>query len=106
MLTKYTLISLVSFLVSALAVFLAKKYSLKHNLLISQGVPAVGWIALGAAFYLVCGTAFIYSRGLSFPEAGVLFSSLTMLVAGIVDDKRELSVPIKFLTQLNRSRLR
>ena len=100
MLTKYTLISLASFLVSALAVFLLKKYVLKRNLLIFRGVPAVGGIALGWAFYLVCGTAFIYSRGLSFPTAGILISSLAMLAIGMVDDRKELSVSAKFLTQL------
>ena len=100
MLTKYALIVLASFLVSGLAVCLLKKYALKHNLLISQGVPAVGGIALGAAFYSVCGTAFIYSRGLSFPTAGILISSLAMLTIGMVDDRKELSVAAKFLTQL------
>ncbi|MDO8747930.1 MAG: MraY family glycosyltransferase [Candidatus Omnitrophota bacterium] len=100
MLTKYALIVLASFLVSALAVFLLKKYSLKHNLLISKGVPAVGGIALGWAFYLVCGIALIYPRGLSFQAVGILISSLAMLVVGMIDDKKELSVPAKFLTQL------
>lgn len=100
MLTKYVLTVLASFLVSSLSVFLLKKYSLKHNLLLSKGVPAVGGIALGWAFYLVCGTAFIYSRGLSFPTAGILISSLAMLAIGMVDDRNELSVAAKFLTQL------
>jgi len=100
MLTKYALVILASFLVSGLAVCLLKKYALKYNLLISQGVPAVGGIALGAAFYLVCGTALIYLKSLSLPVAGILIASLAMLAVGIVDDKRELSVPIKFLTQL------
>ncbi len=97
---KYTLIVLASFLVSGLVVCLLKKYALKHNLLISQGVPAVGGIALGAAFYSVCGTALIYSRGLSFQAAGILISSLAMLAIGMVDDRKELSVAAKFLTQL------
>ena len=100
MLTKYALIVLASFLVSVLAVFLLKKYALKHNLLISKGVPAVGGIALGWAFYLVCGTALIYLKGLSLPAAGILIASLVMLAVGVVDDRKELSVPAKFLTQL------
>ena len=100
MLTKYALITLASFLVSGVVVFLLKKYALKHSLLISQGVPAVGGIALGCAFYSVCGTALIYLKGLSLPAVGILISSLAMLAIGMVDDRKELSVPAKLLTQL------
>ena len=100
MLTKYALTALTSFLLSGSAVFLLKKYALRRNLLIFQGVPAVGGIALGWAFYLVCLISSFWAGGLSFQAAGVLFSSLVMLAAGVVDDKRELSVAAKFLTQL------
>lgn len=100
MLTKYTLIILVSSLVSALSVLLLKKYALKYDRLLSKGVPAVGGIALGLGFYLVCPTALSWVGKLSFQPAGVLLSSLVMLAVGIIDDKRELSVAAKFLTQL------
>ena len=97
---NYFLIILGAFLLSAVLVNLIKKLSLKFNLLIVKGVPASGGLGFSISFFLVSSAAFYFSHAFSKEVTGVMLSSMVMLIFGIIDDWRELSVLTKFTAQL------
>lgn len=66
----------------------------------SKGTPLIGGIAIGLAFTGVYLLAIFASGGLSRVGAGVLVASFVMLIFGLIDDFRELSVFSKFLAQM------
>lgn len=100
MLVKYCLVFSCAFLVSLFSINALKKFSIRNQLLILKGVPLVGGIGMGLSFTLVSLTGLILGRCLSKETAGVIVCSTLMLVFGIMDDRRELSIRAKFLLQL------
>jgi UDP-GlcNAc:undecaprenyl-phosphate GlcNAc-1-phosphate transferase len=89
-----------SFLLSVLFLLVAKEVSRRWDFLTSKGIPSIGGISMGLAFFAV-----FLSIGpsiASFPKEiqGVLIASVLMLIFGIVDDHVELSVIQKFAVQL------
>jgi len=97
MLNNYILIVFIGFLVGLALIFLLKKFAFKNKLLMPQGVPLIGGIALALAFMIMVKFGFdIISR----ETAGIIIASLLMLVFGVIDDWRELSIVAKFLVQI------
>ena len=66
---------------------------------IQRGIPALGGIAVGLAFFLV--SLFFLWRESAFSKEGVgiLLASFLMLIFGIADDRKEFSVGAKVCTQ-------
>jgi len=92
--------TLSSFLLSVLFLLLLKEASHRWNFLTSKGVPSIGGISMGMAFF----AGFLLNgppvAGLPREIQGILIASVVILIAGIDDDQRELSVPQKFVVQL------
>jgi UDP-GlcNAc:undecaprenyl-phosphate GlcNAc-1-phosphate transferase len=89
-----------SFLLSVLFLLLIKEASLRWDLLTSKGVPSIGGISMGLAFFV--GFLSLGPSVADLPREirGILVASVVMLMAGIFDDRRELSVVEKFGVQL------
>ena len=102
MLTFYFFLVLSGFLLGTAFINILKKFSLGHNLLIPKGIPLVGGIGIGLSFILVSLSVFLIFiyKGLSKEIVGIILSSSIMLVFGIFDDWRELSIWAKFLMQI------
>jgi len=99
MLIKF-IVFMVAFLICMIFIPVFKKYSLRKNILIAQGVPLVGGIGLGLSFLGASIIGYFLFGGLSIEFIGVLVSSLAMLILGLRDDLKELSVLGKFLVQI------
>ncbi|KPK97719.1 MAG: hypothetical protein AMJ95_07390 [Omnitrophica WOR_2 bacterium SM23_72] len=100
MLVKYLLIFFCAFLLSLIFINAFKKLSIRHQLFFSKGISLVGGMGMGLSFTLVALAGLMLSRSLSRETAGIIACSLLMLVFGIIDDRRELSIRAKFLLQL------
>lgn len=81
-------------------IILLKKFSLSYKLLIPKGMPVIGGIGMGLSFIFVSLSSLFIYRLLSKEVAGIVASSSIMLVFGMIDDWRELSIRIKFLVQI------
>ena len=92
--------ALASFLLSALFLVVLKAVSVRRHFLISQGVPLIGGISMGLAFFAVFLWAGPSVTNLPREIQGILISSALILSAGVFDDQRELSVIQKFGVQL------
>ncbi|MDD5566077.1 MAG: MraY family glycosyltransferase [Candidatus Omnitrophica bacterium] len=84
---------------AAVGLRLLRTLSLRRRMLLSQGIPQVGGIALGASFVGALIFDYFYAGGLPREVLGIIASSSLMLVFGIIDDYKALSVGLKFLTQ-------
>ncbi|MDD5226837.1 MAG: MraY family glycosyltransferase [Candidatus Omnitrophica bacterium] len=100
MLISFAGIAEAGFLLSVLFLLLIKEASYRWKFLTSKGVPSIGGISMGAAFFACF--LWIGPSVAGFPREikGILIASSVMLVAGIFDDRRELSVAQKFAVQL------
>lgn len=89
-----------SFLLSVLFLLVIKETSRWGHFLNSKSIPSIGGISMGLAFF--AGLLWILPSVTSLPREiqGILIASAVMLVAGIFDDHRELSVAQKFVVQL------
>ena len=92
--------ALASFLLSALFLVALKAVSVRRHFLISQGVPLIGGISMGLAFFAVFLWAGPSIANLPREVKGILIASALILGAGVFDDQRELSVIQKFGVQL------
>ena len=97
---NYLPIVLIGFLAGTLFVFFLKKLALKYKLLILQGIPLVGGMGMWLSFILMCLFGFSLYGSLSNEAIGIIISSLIMLIFGVIDDWRELSIMAKFLVQI------
>ncbi|MBU0549580.1 MAG: undecaprenyl/decaprenyl-phosphate alpha-N-acetylglucosaminyl 1-phosphate transferase [Candidatus Omnitrophica bacterium] len=100
MLINYLLIVLTGLLFGKLFISLSKKFALRYNILISQGTPLVGGFGMGLSFVLVSLFGFFLYGGLSREIVGIIIASSIMLILGIIDDWRELSISAKFFIQI------
>lgn len=100
MLIRYPLIALSGFLLGIFFIGVLKKFSLGRNLLLSKGIPLIGGLGLGLSFIFVSLLSFFIYKGLSKEVVGIIISSSIMLVFGVIDDWRELSILAKFLVQI------
>jgi len=88
------------FLLGIFFISLLKKFSLSYGLLVPKGIPVIGGIGLGLSFIFVSLSSFFLFRLISKEVAGIIVSSSIMLVFGVIDDRHELSIRIKFLVQI------
>jgi UDP-GlcNAc:undecaprenyl-phosphate GlcNAc-1-phosphate transferase len=96
---NYLIIFTSALIFSMLFTLLLAKFSLKNKLLKTKNIPLVGGLGVGLAFIF---TLFLGIFALHLPLTGILaiaVASLAMLLFGIIDDLRELSVVHKFLVQ-------
>jgi UDP-GlcNAc:undecaprenyl-phosphate GlcNAc-1-phosphate transferase len=100
MLIKYLFIALISFLASTIATFLLHQAAKRRELLTPKGVPLVGGIAIGLSFFVASLLGLFLWGNLSSPALGIMIAPAIMLVFGVIDDLRELSVLAKFLVQV------
>lgn len=100
MLIDYLLIALSAFLFSLFIILVLRKITLKYNLLVFQGIPHIGGIAIGLSFILTAISVLLALRILPRESIGIISASSLILTFGIIDDLHELSVTAKFLVQL------
>jgi UDP-GlcNAc:undecaprenyl-phosphate GlcNAc-1-phosphate transferase len=100
MLINYLVIVLVGFLVGIFFVSLLKIFALRYKILIPQGIPLVGGIAMGGSFLIVYLVGSWLYGGFSKETQGIIITSFIMLIFGIIDDWRELSILAKFSVQI------
>jgi UDP-GlcNAc:undecaprenyl-phosphate GlcNAc-1-phosphate transferase len=99
MIVKFALLLLVSFSVSSLFLLYFLKRFAKSKLLTVRGIPLAGGIAMGVSFLMVS-AVWLIGGGFWVKELwGLLLASLVMLVFGVIDDIKELSVASKFAVQ-------
>jgi UDP-GlcNAc:undecaprenyl-phosphate GlcNAc-1-phosphate transferase len=73
---------------------------LRHKFLIPEDIPLVGGLSIGISFVITSLLFFLLQKSLPPNIKGVLFSSSIILLVGIIDDFRELSVVVKFFFQI------
>lgn len=98
--TFYLWLILISFAVYCFLLPFFRKISLKYGILLKDKVSLVGGPLLAVIFITVGFFALLASAGVSPQILGIFGASLIMLVFGILDDCRELSVAGKFLLQI------
>lgn len=97
---NYLFIVLSAFSLGLFFIFLFKKLAVRYNLLIYKGIPLIGGMAMGLSFLIVSLSVFFVYRSLPQEALGIIITSLIMLIFGVIDDLRELSIPAKFLVQI------
>ncbi|MBN1913731.1 MAG: undecaprenyl/decaprenyl-phosphate alpha-N-acetylglucosaminyl 1-phosphate transferase [Candidatus Omnitrophica bacterium] len=100
MVRNYVSVALVSFLSVISATLLFKKLACRHKVMMLKDIPLVGGLSLGVIFSLLCPVFLWFYGGLSREIFGTVFASLIMLIFGVIDDLRELSVLVKFAAQI------
>jgi len=100
MLINYLLIVLSSFLAGIAFVFLLRKLATRYKVLIPQGIPLIGGIAMGLSFIIACLVGFLSYGSLPQEVKGIITASFILLVFGVIDDWRELSILAKFSVQI------
>ena len=98
--TSYLFIIISGFLLTSFLILILQKSAIKYHFLISGSISLVGGIAMGFAFLITCLAVFAMDSGLSQGITGILSSSFIMLIFGVIDDWRELSVAAKFTVQI------
>lgn len=100
MLINYLFITLSGFFLGMFFIFILKRFILIHKKLNSKGIPLIGGIGMGLSFVSVSFVGSFLFQGLSKETIGIIASSIIMLVFGVIDDLKELSVIAKFLVQI------
>lgn len=101
MYANYLFVFLDSFLIGILFLLLLKRFALKCNILIAKNIPLIGGIAIGLSFILTSLLSFsIYRIFLDGRILAILVSSLLMLIFGVIDDYKEMSIFAKFAVQI------
>ena len=97
---SHTFILLISIVLGIVLQISFKKLSLRHNILNPKGIPLTGGIGIGLSFCIACLIGFYGAGNLPKQAQGLLASSFSMLIFGLIDDWRELSIGAKFLVQI------
>jgi len=100
MLFKYISAVFLGFVAGIVSLFLLRRAALKYNLLIFKGIPLIGGLSIGISFLIAYLVISFSSANLSQQAAGIIISSFIMLILGVIDDLRELSIPAKFFVQI------
>ena len=100
MLISHLFIILGGFFLGTFFISISKKLTLRHNVLISQGMPLGGGMGMGLSFVLVSLFGLFLYRVVSKEIIGIIVASSLMLVFGVIDDWRELSIGAKFFIQI------
>ncbi len=100
MFINFLFIFFISFITGIVAIFLFKKLALKYGFFILKGIPLVGGISIALAFIFgSLSGCFLFHLPLK-AIMGIVFSSAIMLVFGLFDDHKELSIKAKLLIQI------
>lgn len=91
---------LVSFISGVLCIVFMGKLAKRFKVLSGQQVPVVGGSAIWISFCLACAYSLVLHRTFSIEIAGILCASFLMLIFGIIDDWKELSIASKFFFQI------
>jgi UDP-GlcNAc:undecaprenyl-phosphate/decaprenyl-phosphate GlcNAc-1-phosphate transferase len=100
MLFQYLLITLIGFFVAVTAVTLGRWFALKRKFLVSKKIPLVGGISMGLAFFLASFLVFYFYPVVPPKIIGILSGSGVILLMGVIDDIREVTVPFKVIFQM------
>lgn len=100
MLINYIFMALSAFLLSSIIINILKRFSLSRKILMPQGVPLVGGTATALSFIVIFLLSSFFYKGFSKEITGIIIASIVMLIFGLIDDWHELSVAVKFLTQI------
>ena len=93
-------IFLVSIITTVVFIELLRKSPIVNKGFMQHGVPAIGGLAIGAMFFIAA-PLFLVRNGIFSKEGnGILLASLVMLIFGVIDDKKNLSVIAKAITQI------
>ncbi len=97
---KFFLMAVSSFLTAIICIFLFRKLSLRYKILIVEGVPFIGGIAISLSFIFVSLVGFLFYGNLSQAALAIIVTSFIMLLFGLIDDWRELSILAKFSVEV------
>jgi UDP-GlcNAc:undecaprenyl-phosphate/decaprenyl-phosphate GlcNAc-1-phosphate transferase len=100
LITGFFLLPLLGFSVGMVAISLLRKFSQRYNILNIKGIPHVGGIGMGIAFFVVSLLILCLYKASVNTIIGILAPSMLMLAFGIIDDKNELSVWQKLSGQI------
>ncbi len=100
MLINFLIIALCACFLSSAFVLLFKKISAAHKILIPNGISVIGGVAIGISFIFASIIGFFIFRYFSKEAVGIVAASSVMLIFGVVDDWKELSIQAKFLAQI------
>ena len=93
-------IFLVSAVITLLFIWLLRKSPAVSKGFMQHGVPAIGGLAIGAMFFIAA-PLFLVWNGIFFKGGeGIMLASLVMLIFGVIDDRKNLSVIAKAVTQI------
>ncbi|MDD4939427.1 MAG: MraY family glycosyltransferase [Candidatus Omnitrophica bacterium] len=81
-------------------VLLLRGLSLRFKILVPQGIPLIGGIAVYLSFIIASLAGFYLFGGFPQEAKGIIIASFIMLVFGIIDDWKEFSVQAKFAVQI------
>jgi len=91
--------ALVAFFTATAATLILAGAFARRKLFVSSGIPLAGGLGIGISFFVASLIGFNLSGALTPPVQGILLASLLMLLFGLVDDLKELSITAKFLAQ-------
>ena len=100
MLIKYLFIISTSLLSGIIFILLLTKLTRRYKVLMPKGVPLIGGIAMVLSFFIASFLGYFLYADLPSQAIGVMCASTIMLIFGVIDDWRELSIPAKFLVQI------
>jgi len=89
-----------TFLCGLTMLFFFRRLALKYKILTSKGIPLVGGPALALVFLAVSLVASVFFGIFTIGVFGLCLASFLMLVFGIFDDWRELSITAKFIVEI------
>lgn len=93
-------IFLVSIITTLLFIELLRKSPAVNKGFMQHGVPAIGGLGIGVAFFIAA-PLFLIRNGIFSKEGeGILLASLVMFIFGVIDDRNNLSVIAKAITQV------
>ena len=93
-------IFLVSAVTTLLFIELLRRSPTINKGFMQHGVPAIGGLAIGAMFFIAAPLFLVWNGIFSKGGEGILLASLVMLIFGVIDDRKNLSVLAKAITQV------
>jgi len=100
MLVNFFLIIFCGFILSILLLFSVIRFSLRNRVLVKDAVPFSGGLAIGLAFLFSSILGMFLLSGSYSQIAGIVISCSIMLIFGVIDDLKELSIFNKFVVEI------
>lgn len=97
---NYIMVAASGFIAGTVLLSFLKKLVERYGVLKPGGIPLIGGIAIALSFIISSLAGFFFSAGLPQEVAGIIIASFVLLLFGIIDDCKELSVRAKFSAQL------